>query len=250
MEGTKPVTVDKATTILSCNRLLKYYWCFDIIHRLLYSPICIHPNITTLQALALDYVIAVYPLGLIIITFFLVELHDHNFRIILWLWKPFHHCLLCFRRQWDIKSSLIHAFCTFLLLSYMKFLSVSFDLLIPVDLFKITGEKIKMAYLLFDGSVEYFGREHLPFSMFALAILLIFNILPLVLLCLYPCRCFHRCLHHCGIRFLKLHIFMDVFQGCYKDGTAGTCDCRWFAVAFSLHVGILFILFLIQVLLF
>jgi hypothetical protein len=28
-------------------------------------------------------------------------------------------------------------------------------------------------------------------------------------------------------------MFMDVFQGCYKNGTAGTYDCRWFA---ALHM--------------
>ena len=208
-------------------------WNLDFF-RLLYSPICIHPNITTLQALALDYALAVYPLGLIVITFFLVELHDHNFRIIVWLWKPFHHCFARFRREWDIKTSLIHAFCTFLLLSYFKFLSVSFDLLVPVQVFNISGEKLTKHYLLLDGSVEYFGPTHLPFGILALVVVLVFNVLPLILLCLYPCRCFHRCLHHCRIRLLKLHIFMDVFQGCYKDGTAGTCDCRWFAALYLL----------------
>ena len=234
--------------------------------RPLYSPFCIHPNITTLHAVALDYIIAVYPLLLIAVTYSLVELHDHDFRLIVWLWKPFRYCFGCFRREWDVKSSLIHAFSTFILLSYTKFLSVSFYLLVPIDAFKVTGEKIKMGYLLLDGSVKYFGREHLPFSILALATFLVFNVLPLVLLCLYPCRCFQRCLDHCKIRFLKLHMFMDVFQGCYKDGTAGSCDCRWFAgvylmmriailviagiVTFNYNFGISLIVFLLQLLLF
>ena len=178
-------------------------WNLDFF-RLLYSPICIHPNMTTLQALALDYVIAVYPLFLIVITFFLVELHDDNFRIIVWLWKPFHHCFARFRREWDIKTSLIHAFCTFLLLSYVKFLSVSYGLLVPVQVFNVSGEKLTKDYLLLDGSVEYFGPTHLPFGVLALVVVLVFNVLPLILLCLYPCRCFHRCLHRCRIRCLKL----------------------------------------------
>ena len=38
-----------------------------------------------------------------------------------------------------------------------------------------------------------------------------------------------------------LHVFMDSFQGCYKDGTEpGTRDCRWFsAVPFIIRITIL-----------
>ena len=121
-------------------------WNLDFF-RLLYSPFCIHPQMTTLQVLALDYAIAVYPLLLIVITYSLTELHDHNFRLIVWLWKPFHRCFVCFRREWNIKNSLIDAFCTFLLLSYFKFLSVSFDLLVPVSVFNVHGETSKKRYL-------------------------------------------------------------------------------------------------------
>jgi len=31
------------------------------------------------------------------------------------------------------------------------------------------------------------------------------------------------------MRWHALHIFIDSFQGCYKDGTNGTRDCRYFA---------------------
>ena len=214
-------------------------WNLDFF-RLLYPPFCMHPKMTTLHVLFLDYAIAVYPLLLIIAFYVLVELHDHNFRLIVWLWKPFHRCCVCFRREWNIKHSLIGAFCTFLLLSYFKFVSVSFDLLVPVSIFNIHGETIRKYYLLFDGSVECFGPEHLPFAILALAVLLVFNILPLVVLCLYPCQCFQRCLNSCGIRCQTLHILMDSFQGCYKNRTSNTCDCRWFA-ALYLMIRIAFI---------
>ena len=206
-------------------------WNLDFF-RLLYPPFCMHPKMTTLHVLILDYAIAVYPLLLIVTSYILVELHDHNFRLIVWLWKPFHRCFVSCRREWNIKNSLVDAFCTFLLLSYVKFLSVSFNLLVPVSVFNIHGETNGKYYLLFDGSVEYFGPEHLPFGILALAVLLVFNILPLVMLCLYPCRCFQRCLNYCRIRCQTLHIFMDSFQGCYKNRTNNTCDCRWFSALY------------------
>ena len=197
--------------------------------RLVYSPFCLHPRMTTLQALALDYAIAVYPLFLIVITYLLVEMHDHDVRIVVWLWKPFRSC---FKRQWNIKGSLINAFATFLLLSYVKFLITSFAFLFPVKVFNIHGRALSQLYLYYDGTVEYFGTEHLPFAILALVALSVFNIFPLLLLVLYPCQYFQRCLNRCNIQYQVLHTFMDVFQGSYKDGTNGTRDCRWFAALY------------------
>ena len=218
---------------LSTNILFSFYgiWNLDFF-RLLYSPFCLHPEMTTVQALALDYAIAVYPLVLIAVTYLSVELHDHGFRVIVWLWKPFHRCFVCFRREWNIKASLIDAFATFLLLSYVKFLSVSFDLLVPTRVYNIHGEMLTMLYLFYDGSLEYFGKDHLPYGVLALVVLVVFGIFPLLLLCLYPCRCFQRCLNCCRLRSQLLHIFMDAFQGHYKDGTNGTRDCRWFSALY------------------
>ena len=42
-------------------------------------------------------------------------------------------------------------------------------------------------------------------------------------------KIFQKCLGCCGRRLLALHAFADVFQGCYKNGTSGTRDCRYFA---------------------
>ena len=206
-------------------------WNLDFF-RSLYPPFCLHPAMTTVQALALDYAIAVYPLVLITITYLLVELHDHDFKIVVWLWKPFHKCFARLRREWNIKLSLINAFATFLLLSFVKFSSVSFDLLVPTRVFNIHGEPLHSLYLFYDGTTEYFGKEHLPYGILAVVVLLVFNIFPLLLLCLYPCRCFQRCRSRCNLRSQLLHTFMDAFQGHYKDGTNDTRDCRYFSALY------------------
>ena len=206
-------------------------WNLDFF-RLVYSPFSLHSSLNTLQVLALDYAVAAYPLLLIVATYILVELHDNNFRIIVWLWKPFHYCFACYRRQWDIRTSLIDTFATFFLLSYVKFLSVSFDLLIPVSLYNVKGEAISDRYLYYDGTIRYFGKQHLPYAILAIVILTLVNILPLLLLLLYPCQCFQKILNFCGVRCHVLHTFMDVFQGCYKNRTDGTCDRRWFPAVY------------------
>ena len=203
-------------------------WNLDYF-RALYPPFCLHPGTTVLQIFALDYVIAVYPLVLLVVVYLLVKLYDSNFKIIICLWRPFHRCFVHFRKDWNIKTSLIDAFATFLLLSYMKFLSVSCDLLVPIPLFNIDGETLSKQFFYWDGTIEFFGSEHLPYAILAVTLVIIFNIVPLLLLCLYPCRWFQKCLNYSKFQNQTLHIFMDAFQGHYKDGTNGSCDCRWFA---------------------
>ncbi len=200
--------------------------------RLLYPPFCLHPHMSTIQALALDYITAVYPLTLIVITYFLVVLYDNNVRIIRWLWKPFRYCSIRFRRNWNIKSSLVDSFATFIILSYIKFLDVSINLLIPVRLFNIHGKSVGL-YLFYDATVKYFSKQHLPYAFLALGVFLTFNVFPAILLSLYPCQCFQKCLNRCRLSNCQaLHIFMDAFQGCYKDGTNDTKDCRWYAAVY------------------
>ena len=207
------------------------FWNLDFF-RLLYSPFCLYPDMTMLEALAFDYIIAVYPLALIAIMYLLIKLHDHNFRPVVWLWKPFHFCTARFRRQLDIRRSLVDAYATFFLLSYVKILSVSNDILLPAPLIDIQGHKLDKYYLYYDGMVEFLGKTHRPYAILAIAVLVVFIFSPLLLLIVYQCRCFHRCTQHCGFTCNILYAFMDAFQGCYKDGTNGTRDCRYFPVVY------------------
>ena len=189
-------------------------------------------EVNTLKALVLDYAIGFFPLILLVVTYFLLELHAYNFRPIVWFGRPFHRCIAQFHGHLDVKASIIEAFATFLLLSYTRILCVSFDLLVPTRVYDMYGESLGL-YLFYDAEIQYFGKEHLPYAILALIIALLFNVLPLMLLLLYPLQCFHHCLGNCMLRWHGLHIFVDAFQGCYKNGTvAGTRDCRYFSAAY------------------
>ena len=97
----------------------------------------------------------------------------------------------------------------------------------------------------YDASIEYFSRQHLPFAVLAICVLLVFVVFPMILLLLYPMRSFQRCLGYCTrIRWQFLHTFADVFQGCYKNGTNGTRDYRYFAGLYLLFRTILLIAFI------
>ena len=208
-------------------------WNLDFF-RTVIPPEAVCLEMTTIQALALDYLVALYPLILIVLTYILIELHARNFWPLVWVWKPVQYCFTrCgIRRQWNFKSSIIEAFASFLLLSFGKMLSISFDLLVPTQLYNIHGEQVSKKYLFYDATVELFSSGHLIFAVLAIAVLIVFILLPLLLLLLYPLRCFHKCLDCCRIRCHALMVFTDAFQGAYKNGTNSTRDCRWFAAVY------------------
>jgi len=43
----------------------------------------------------------VYPLFLLVITYVCIEVHARNFRLVVYLWKPFHRCFAKVRRNWS-----------------------------------------------------------------------------------------------------------------------------------------------------
>jgi len=178
--------------------------------------------------LALQYVSAFYSLLLIALTYSCVELHGHNFRLIVWLWKPFHRCFVKIRRRWDSKASVIDVFATFLLLSYSKLLFVSLFLLKGTEIHNADSVHASgTSHVLWvDATVHYLSKEHLPFAITA-CLTLFFISLPPILLIFYPCKVFKRCPNCCHKRsWHALHTFVEAFYGCYKEGVTGGWDFR------------------------
>ena len=195
--------------------LLASIWNLDFF-RSLHSPFCLHPTISALHVLLLDYLVAVYPLILILITYSLVKLHD-RYTLVVWFCKPLYFCFHKFRKEWNIKTSLVASFATFYLLSYVKIINVTADILTPTYYYNIQGDKSEL-YFYYNASMKYFGEEHLPYAVFAVIFSFLFNVCPLLLLCLYPCTCFHKCLNNCktGCRCHTLHVFMDALLGSFS----------------------------------
>ena len=204
-----------ANTTLDTKMLITMtsIWNLDFF-RSHYTPFCLHPTISALHVLFLDYLVAVYPLILILITYSLVKLHD-RYTLVVWFCKPLYICFHKFRKEWDIKTSLVASFATFYLLSYVKILNVTADVLTASYFYDINGEKSDL-YFYYNASIPYFGEKHRPFAYFAITFSFLFNVCPLLLLCLYPCTCFHKCLNKTRCRSHTLHIFMDALLGSFS----------------------------------
>ena len=209
-------------------------WNLDFF-RLVYKPFCLHPNLSMIQIMCLDYLIAVYPLLLIVLTFIFIKLYE-RFQVVTIFFKPLVWLFAHFNHHWNASTSLIEAFATFILLSYVKVINTSFDIIMPTELYNVSGQ-IVGRYVYYNGSLEYFGRDHLPYAILAIFMLTTFNLMPLLLLYLYPCRCFQSCLNCCRLNSQVLRTFMDAFQGCYKFEPY---DCRyWAAIYLFLRIAVL-----------
>jgi hypothetical protein len=203
-----------------------------------YPPFCLHPKANIIQILSLDYLVALYPFFLIFMTYVLVTAYDKRYRLVVWMWRPVQRCVHRHRNSWNIHTSLIEIFATFILFSYVKILDVSIQILAFTATYDVHGNKLQQYLTYYDGSIEYFGSTHLPYALMAITISFLFVVLPFLLLAVYPCRCFHKCLNHCGLRFQALHVLMDAFQGSYRIQPR---DLRYFS-AFYLFMRFMILL--------
>ena len=217
-------------------------WNLDLFRSLI-PDICL--NVTTLGVFALDACIALYPLVLILASYFLIELYDRNVWCIVFIWKPFHLFFRRFRDNWDIRTSVIDSFATFFLLSYVKILSTSIDLMLTTHVHKLHSNKTQYR-LYYAGNIEFLHGDHIPYAALSLSMLTVFIVFPTLILMCFPFQCFQKCLSYYQIPLHYLRTFVDSFQGHYKDGTEpGTYDLRClssYGLVLRLGFGVLFAL--------
>ena len=207
-------------------------WSLDFFRSVI-PPFCVSSSIKTAHALALEYLVAFYPICLILVTYACIKLHYNNFRPIVWLWKPFQRHFVHIRRSWDTKVSMVNVFTTFILLSFSKILFVTFSLLYTMHIRYNSHSIESKTVLYYDTTVEYHTQEYYIFAALAGSVLSLFVVIPTILLILYPMRLFRKCVSSCGFRMQNaVHMFAESFQGQYKDGTNGTHDFRMVSASF------------------
>ena len=62
------------------------------------QPYCVSSKLKFIHIAMFGYIIAFYPILLICLTWVCIELHGHNFRPLVWLWRPFHRCFVRLQR--------------------------------------------------------------------------------------------------------------------------------------------------------
>ncbi len=193
--------------------LLTFYTMWNLgFLRPLISDICVDPNLTSLHVLALDYFVALYPHIIIFLTYLVVSCHDRS-QLAVYLYRPLYTCLHCFRKEWEIGNSLIEAFATLFLLSFSEILSISCDILTYTK-YHYTNQTQGHPVVYIDPSIPYFSKQHIPYFVLAVSMILVFNICPILVLFFHTCDCFQRRLPQSLKRWITT--YLDAYGGSYK----------------------------------
>ncbi len=215
---------------------LDFFESFDILLH------CLGSNVSVLNLLILRYVTAAYPLVLLFIIGIILTLYNRSNRVVVFILKPFHRLVARFFQVFNLRRSIMDTFATFIVLSYAKFAVTSAYLLYPSPLVVANGEVVKYVSYL-DSTKPYVSLEYAPYVFTAVTISLFIGLLLPTVLLLYSLKPFHRFLQNHRLSFLlpgeKTKYFLNSFYHCYKDGTDGGHDRRYFA---SLYFFVRFIL--------
>ena len=235
-----------SSIVLQVSMGMSAMWLYfaTVFHQL--PDTCLTPHMASLQVFCMEYIFVLYPLFLLIVTYVCIELHARNFRLVVYLWKPFHKCFAKVRRNWSTSDSIIHAYTTFFFLSLSILVFLCFNVLYTTNVYNVNGT-VSMVVLVYEPTMKSFSPQHLPYAIIAIALLVLLGFCPTLFLCLYSTRLFTRRFRLSPRKQLLLHTFADAFQYCYKDGMNGTYDFRFLSpvplfsyftlMLFSIHVG-------------
>ena len=227
-----------SSQLYAIKTLISFYsiWNLDFLRSFNFD-ICLQFSILTI--LSLDFLIAFYPFLLIAIIYVVILLHDYGSKPVLILLKPFKKLFRLYKINWNVKSSAVDAFSTFLFLSQAKLLGVCTDLLSPVQVCDTSGSERCRWAVFVNATLPYLGTEHIPYASLAYLIIVLFVMLPMLLLLLYPLCGFQKVMMLLPRRIqIVIHMFLDSYQKCYKNGIGpDNRDCRWFsAVLISVRI--------------
>ena len=238
--------------------------------------ICLHDGLKTLHILVINYVKALYPMLLLCLCCGCVTLYDRNVRVVRWLWRPFQLLRRALfrsagrrrRQQQQRRPSLVDAFASLIILSYSKFMYVSFPLVTVISIYKLGGDDggnktsssddlaplmLRYRYYFDPDEVLHHSRANVVYFILGVVVLVVFVGLPPIFLLLYPLRLTQACLGRLGSRLqIGLRTFAEAFLGAFRDGTGGGGgvpgkegerrmggrgrgrDCRWFGSVYLL----------------
>ena len=205
-------------------------WNLDFI-RYIVPPFCVSSRLLPSHIELLRCTATFYPLFLIFSTCICIELHGRNFRLLVWFCRPLLRCFKRLQRKWDTQNDIIDVFASFFLLFYVKLLCLGSALFRFLPLKYTLNGVVQRKHADIDGN---FSRS--KFAYLALPLMFIFNVLPVLLLVLYPFKLFRRCLSKCRLDQLFVTTFVEKFHGCYRDGLDSGRDLRSFSGLYFLLV--------------
>ena len=204
----------------------------------LLDPFCVGTQLNTLDAIELNYVVAIVPCVMILMVIACYQMAKLTcISKLCKCNKTRAKNLACTKA---IKVSPIMAFAALLLLSYNKVSVTASKILSRVHFIDSSGTTVGITRLYYAAQYDAGDwRYVLPSSIISILII----VLPIILLG-FPVRLFEKCVNRVPLIMKyypadKVNIFLDAFQGCFHDNR------RYFASAyffFRLIVNVLLVL--------
>ena len=172
---------------------------------------------SAIKGVMYDYIVAFWPLVFIFIVWLIIFSSDYcvcrNVR-------KFFCCFNVLRQLYQrikpedmsLSKSFFRGLVTFILLSYTKFTLISLTILTPAYLYSPEGEDCDVVVVNLDGTLKFFGGDHLYYAIPAIFVLVFIVLLPLILFATYPCMC-----NQLGIPVNKMMHFFDTLNGAFKN---------------------------------
>ena len=231
----KVVPQHEKSFLFNINLLLYGPWNLDFFRYIL-PPFCVTNGLRLEHVVILGYVTILYPLTLIFLTWIGIELHGRNYRPIVQIFVPFRKCMGRVYKDWGERRDVISLFSAFFLLSYSRLM---YQASLLLKIVKVTHVDINSHWsikytLSYDSSITYGSSKYIAIAVVLVLIIVVFNIVPALVLILYPFKFTRSCLSKCRLDTLCLSAFMDKFHGCYRNGLNGGKDMRSFAGVYFL----------------
>ena len=206
-------------------------WNLDFLQYIV-SPFCVSSRFKLIDLLFIQHVCAFYPFFLIVITWICIELHGRNFKPLVWLWSPFHRCMVHIHKKLKVKSDMVDIFSSFYLLSCSKLFYQAVTVMgcHHISVTSTNTNAIEsVVSVTEDLSIHCYSPKHLAFSIVSLFVIVLLILFPVLVLMLYPTKFCSQCLSKCrmdGRPATILFTFVEKFHSSYRDGLDGKCDMR------------------------
>ena len=204
---------------------ISQFWNLQFFKAII-PPFCISEKLTGIHVHMLNFLPAIYPLVLVIISCILIDLHARNFTVVRILWKPLNFLLSKTNIKIGTTDAVFHATASLVLLSYISVLSATSKVIDATNIHSSTGVFHKKVFFI-DPTMDWLSHKSIPYLLIAGVIFILFTLIPSLLLCIYPTRVYRYLSRFLSARKrLAITAFAEALHSCFKDGLNGTRDYR------------------------
>ena len=163
------------------------------------------------------------------------------FKPVVAVWRACSRVYVQFYRAWDPSSSMIQAFASLFFLTHAKLNYLLWEVFQWREGVNDERNAKSTEFFYIDPTVSFNSTKYAMLITFSVVVAVFVFLPPLLILVVYPTSLYRK-ISHCISRKwrLRMKTYVEIFHGCFKDGTNGTRDYRSSSGLVLLFFGVLF----------